>query len=159
MFRSACDLLFEADRSCASRVTQFVRQDRVLGVWFDLVMSNGWQMPGQTPSGTGESQWSTGRAQICAVPPLQSKTAVKRPFRPERWEGLWRVCRPIVCQQIADGPKDRKQRWTAVDATPLAHRPRGRGSSSRSPARSQPSAGGADSDPGAAESLGLSVVG
>jgi hypothetical protein len=39
---------------------------------FYLAMNNGWQMPGQAHSAAMEWRRSTGRSQVCAVPPLQS---------------------------------------------------------------------------------------
>ena len=36
------------------------------------VMSNGWQMPGHTPTAAGEWRLATGRSQVCGVPPLQN---------------------------------------------------------------------------------------
>src|SRR6478735_9833827 len=52
-------------------VSWFDRLQPVRAVCFDPGMSNGWQMPWQVPCAAGEWRRSTGRAQICAVPPLQ----------------------------------------------------------------------------------------
>ncbi len=77
---------------------------------FDPDMSNGWQMPWQAPCAAGEWGDSTGRAQVCGLPPLLAKPQVRGPSLHERGAASSWPSGQNCGREVSDGPSEGERR-------------------------------------------------